>query len=317
MADYNGTMRSILLISLLLLFLVLCISIRVDGFVSSTVSLVQQSPPRIDPRKELETACGQELDDYDCRDEGMVWELYCLYGVRKDALGASCEQYLGSTTFGGCDEEAHTLCLDKTNTDTILACLEENKDKLSSDCLRNIQANAEKNSPMQQLEDMILVSTRRVTRLGVIFLAIPLFLAMYAYWWMTMVVDKKQREVLNELPSTWKEQSQLSMSADRNESSVLDQQGPWCLSFQDITYWVVEKKTWKEPFKVTKQRILCNVSLNEETLFDCCVHKLLQNMLRLDIWTNTSWKADCYYGSFGIRYGLNKQSTKCVDYTIS
>ena len=267
------------------------------GCIGSSSSAVHQNQPDNrppDPRQQFLDSCDKDLDSL-CPNEGMAWQLYCLYSYPKDQLSVDCQNYLGSSTIGGCNEEAKSLCGTEREVSEIVACLKNNKDKLSSDCLRNIEKSARQSNPMKMMQDAILQSTRRVTNLGLVFLLVPLFISGYAWYWVNIVLAKEQQNILKENPSVWKANAEVDEPFSSKRADLWEAQGAWCLSFFRLNYWAIERKSWREPFTVTKKKILQDVCVFHKYCIVGCL------IFWIGIRTITGRKSHSYYGAFRIR----------------
>lgn len=213
-------------------------------------------PPE-DARMELHEKCGNDIDTY-CANDGPMLAIYCLY-AHKDQLSETCQDFLGSTRVGGCNEEAKTLCGELDDAEEIMQCLEDHRDELSADCLRNIENAAR--DPWRHLEESTLQSTKIVTRVSLLFLSFPILLAIYAIYELRNHATVEAK-VLSENTRTWKENSAV-VEVFRACDSVEEARGskhPWCIRFHAIDYWVQEGDNWFNPTQTTKKRILTNVS---------------------------------------------------------
>jgi hypothetical protein len=230
--------------------------------VSSTCQLAHPTPPTPpkpppDANKELKDSCKSDIDNF-CEGDGPVLVIYCLY-AHKDQLKISCQDYLGSTTIGACNEDAKKICGDYDSTKDIMNCLESHSEELSADCLRNIE-NAARN-PLRRMEESTLISTKIVTNFSLLFLAIPMVIVIVAFCQMYRLY-LLQEVVLNEQPSVWKRHSDVVevIRACDSIEEVQSSKHPWCISFHAIDYWAVEIESWMNPSKMIRKKILSNVS---------------------------------------------------------
>lgn len=231
---------------------------------SSHVSLdARKNPnkPPYDPHKQLEDHCSEDLKAF-CDKLSQGWDLYCLY-EHKSQLSEGCQAYLGSTTLGGCNQEALNLCGDFYEINDITNCLRNNTNKLGTDCLKNIENNDASSNRMKEMRESLLKATRGVTILSAIFLLFPISLAIWCVYKMWKL-HNLQDQILKEGIGAWTMESeviQLVRACDYplDSESGVPLRVDWRLSFHMLNYWAIEKKHWTKPFELRKKKILNNV----------------------------------------------------------
>jgi hypothetical protein len=238
--------------------------------VSSSKSSNDQDPPKPnDPYKNLEDHCSADLLAYCPKTSSPMWSIYCLY-EHKSQLSPTCQEYLGSTTLGGCNQEALNLCGDKDTVEDIVQCLRDHTSELSADCLKNIKNNDEQTSRIKEMRNNLTQATRGVTILSAVYLLIPVF---FSFWCISkfIALQAEQEKILRAGKATWKLDSEvmkiiracdnrLPSSSNPSDSSVPE---TWQISFCKLNYWSGGIKQWTGPLKQTRKKILNNVSCFE------------------------------------------------------
>jgi hypothetical protein len=262
--------------SLFLLYNVIfwiCLGSILSPCVASSVSLKKKDPPPNDPKeppkdpnRELEDHCSKDLQLY-CPETRVLWSLYCLY-ENKSKLSQECQDYLGSTTLGACNNEALTLCGDYESVEDITKCLEEHSNELSTDCLKNLKNNNEYSNRIKEMRESLLGVTRFVTVLSAIFLTIPLLFSLWCCYKLYHLLEI-QAKVLEDGKEFWKAESEVlkivracdfQEGNSREPSNHEEEEQSWKLSFHSLNYWAIERKHWTEPFSFHRKKILNNVS---------------------------------------------------------
>jgi hypothetical protein len=81
-----------------------------------------------------------------------------------------------------CNDDAQTLCGSKTTLSDIYNCLTENEEKLSQQCLSNLQ-NKKKENPYSEAQSKMKHVTRTVTVVSIVYLCIPLCIGKQCIDW--------------------------------------------------------------------------------------------------------------------------------------
>ena len=214
---------------------------------------------------ELEHKCNEDIDNY-CKLErklGGLAVIYCLERHRID-LSDVCNTYLGTTTFGGCNDESLRLCGDNSNINDIHTCLENNKDKLSAQCLTNIMnLKSDGVNPWKKFQLRSKKVTSAITALSMAYLLIPLLLSIWAMF-MMFKLDSIQKDILSEnnnmISSSSLAESRGELYSSQKTFDEVSQSDPWQISFLQLSYWVLEITDWRHPLDIKKKQILRDVS---------------------------------------------------------
>lgn len=254
-----------------------------------------QPPPG--PLDLLHKYCESDLELY-CSNEARLNSetlvLYCLEHY-KARLSDSCQDWLGSTTIGGCNNDAESLCGDKTSMRDIYECLDANKSNLSKACLANFSNRKNGENPWKMVQTHSKQATQAITSMSIAYLLIPLLGSLWAVTKMRSL-HKEQLRVLSEITSsattttttTTTTTSSITATAESSrkdhgkdegkeiEGGGVDESGkeegeggggaggdkcsPWSVTFLNLSYWVLEVPDWRSPFKVIRKQILRGVS---------------------------------------------------------
>lgn len=225
---------------------------------------VKGNPPEKPARAELDEKCGDDIQKY-CSTTGNLLEIYCLYSNR-DEISETCNQYLGSTTIGGCNEDAQKLCGQYTSVTDIMSCLTEHKDELTVDCLKNVESHAQEENPLRKMQEEMWSMTKAITFFSIILLCIPMTFVIIVSCCMYNL-NRTKNAVLLESPEVWKQDSAVLQliggqhTSTHNQDPFANQTNPdWRISFYQINYWAVEMKHWYQPRQVTRKKILNDIS---------------------------------------------------------
>lgn len=196
--------------------------------------------------------CGDDLKRL-CPDSSKVFELYCLY-ENKNQLSDACRDYLGSTTMGGCNDEAMALCNDYESVPDITSCLYNHSQSLSEDCLRNLQNSKEVTNPLVEEQEQFLHATMASALISFVALSLPLLAFLWAlHMWYNLYLE--QRRVLRAPREYIKAHSEVlqliracdrilsAQSADSSASPAASSEADhsWTLSFRSISFWTEER----------------------------------------------------------------------------
>lgn len=197
---------------------------------------------------ELLTYCGDDIKEFCPGNEGFV--LYCLY-ENKGKLSSECQNYLGTTVIGGCNEEAETLCGDFTENKQIISCLRNHTAELSSTCQKNLE---NQNSPLGSAAASNEQATKAVTVISFIYLLIPVSLFIWAFYQMN-VLYQQQKEVFED-----KGTKKVSDVAVPNRIQKGNERFAWNVGFYKLSYYSLES-SWKDPFNERRRKITREVRI--------------------------------------------------------
>lgn len=255
-------------------------------------------PSQRNPEENLKEHCSSDLKTF-CPNISPVWGIYCLY-ENKSKLSRKCQEYLGSTTLGGCNEDALKLCGNYHTIEDITRCLEDHSTELSTDCLKNIKNNNEQSNRIKEMRQTLQHITRVITIMSGIYLLIPLLFSFWGYYQLYCLYYQ-QKTILKESKESWKLHSEVikivracelipvlpQETQSHSETIPGDEESPleetkeapqlsqvsspignnerkgkeqWKLSFYSINYWAIERKSWSDPFTIKRKKILNNVS---------------------------------------------------------
>eukprot|EP01038_Epipyxis_sp_PR26KG_P007779 gene7779-10568_t len=212
----------------------------------------------------LQESCHEDLQSF-CPELRGIWEIYCLYEFKAE-LTEKCQLYLGSTTVGGCNQEAEILCPEYTDVSSIMHCLNSNKVKLGATCAANIlKAESESsNNPIKSAETKLKRITRSVTIMSLVYLCIPLLFALWATIMMTLL-HFEQASILKEKRKLSIDGTAVSFNKTdscrvvERDTDVTSEKA-WNISFYDLSFWIYKKIDWNRPLVQMKRPILQRIT---------------------------------------------------------
>ena len=239
--------------------------------------------------KKLVDVCDDDIDEY-CptdRGKGGLVILYCLQR-NKSRLSTDCQSFLGTTTMGGCNDEATTLCGVETDLDGIYDCLDSNVDALSDDCMNNVMSRKNEESPFASMKGRSKHITRAITAISILYLLIPLLAGMLSLRKMyllnklqakvlldhTAVADDNKKDTENTYdddnnkkdthglatPPSSPSPNSGDSAGSGSSSTPLASVEPWQITFHNISYWVSHLKSCRNPLQYEKKQILREVN---------------------------------------------------------
>lgn len=208
-------------------------------------------PPKPKPPTEdiFATKCQKDIDMLpECSEVQRYGEVLVLLCLEKNqnALSVECSEYLGSTTVGGCNNEAQTLCSQLTDITDIINCLKLNKDKLGRACMSNI--NNTRSNPWIDIQEKNKHVTRAISAMSIFYLLIPFVVAIWASI-KVRIFHRQQKAALVE----------IDRCSDDCQSITL--RNPHCgISLREVSYWLKPSRhTWTSQHSSESRQILSGV----------------------------------------------------------
>jgi hypothetical protein len=201
------------------------------------------TPPNDPHLSPLQQYCQDDILKF-CSDgmyhshHGNLFMIYCLE-ENKSKLTTACNKYLGTTSIGGCDDDAQALCPDELSLQGIMNCLSSKKVELTEACLNNIQ-NASDN-PWIEARNRLRHITGAITIISLAYLLIPLLVVIWASRLMWKLHTAQKRILRSDTMSLQLNKSPFVSHSDMNRDNISNDrngfQSSWNISFLNISYW--------------------------------------------------------------------------------